>query len=405
MPSRRHSIWNERKQIDETVKEYYFRFCHNGRENIDYNSLPRLSGKQLVGQRISKKDVQNIPPSFTPVDPSLYLVNGQPKNWTRIEEEKHMSRWFLEDRVKQEHKQRELRLIELRNSFNTTMPYAEDDLRNAVNNSSNIPTTTINRPRYEFYTSDPNYADYSSPLLMDSFSYCEGETLVAEFILNIRYMYMVIGRVNATKRITDTWVCEHHGINTTNIFKHDNHKHVIIAEFKFNNSCHLQNDHGFRLYDTTHGYYYNTTVEFLPEFTQQRYYLSLCTSIESAPLSQVYAYVHHHFFHGVQHFVFYINGQLKYWNKVLAPYAEKGLVELIDFTFPNHRPFFEQAAIINSCGRRYRYHSQFMIFTDVDEFFIPLNSTWRVVDVVRLYDMVYPRFDGFSVVSNNRDYS
>ena len=109
------------------------------------------------------------------------------------------------------------------------------------------------------------------------------------------------------------------------------------------------------------------------------------------------AFINHHFFHGVQHFVFYINGLLPYWRTQLKTYADHGIVELVDFTYPNHGPFYEQAIALNSCNRRYRYATQFMIYCDVDEFFLPVNPRWRVVDIVKMYDEVFPFVDAFSV--------
>lgn len=362
-----------------------------------FSKLPHFSSKELVGSILEKSEIQNIPPSFTPMNPELYLKNGHQYNETRREEEKNMKRWTIRARNQEERRQQYKKLNELRKLMNTTIPYTEDELRQAVYHSSNRSSISINRPRYEFYASDPEFENYTHPLLMDGFSYCEGTTLVVEALFTIRYMYIPIGRLNTLEYVKDKWICEHHGKNASNIFRYDSYKQMIITEYKFMNSCHLGNDHSYILYDISHPYQYHITLEFLPDFTQQRYYLSLCTSIEKAPPNQVLAYIHHHFFHGVQHFAFYLNGQFNFWKKVLQPYANTGLVDLIDFTFPHHRPFFEQTTIINSCARRYRYTSQFMIFSDVDEFFLPINTTWRIIDVIKLYNQVFPTVDAFSV--------
>ena len=120
-------------------------------------------------------------------------------------------------------------------------------------------------------------------------------------------------------------------------------------------------------------------------------------TFQYAPVREVIAFINHYFFHGVQHFVFNINGQLDYWKKALKKYNDHGIIDIVDFTFPNKKPFHEQQVVMNSCNRRYRYATQFMIQCDVDEFFLPLNPRWRIIDVVRLYDLAYPNMDAFSV--------
>ena len=123
--------------------------------------------------------------------------------------------------------------------------------------------------------------------------------------------------------------------------------------------------------------------------------------IKKALEKQVIAFINHYFFHGIQHFVFNINGNLEYWSKVLKRYSDHGIVDVVDFEYPTLKSFYDQQVVMNSCNRRFRYATQFMIQCDVDEFFLPLNPKWRIVDVVRLYDSVYPEMDAFSVIDEN----
>ena len=144
-------------------------------------------------------------------------------------------------------------------------------------------------------------------------------------------------------------------------------------------------------------FHYSLNLEYLPYFRLPRYYLSMCIFLSKAIEQQVIAFINYYFFHGVQHFVFNINGNLNYWKKLLKEYSDHGIVDIIDFEFPNNIPFNEQQVVMNSCNRRYRYTSRYMIQCDVDEFFLPLNPKWRIIDVVRLYSSAYPNIDAFSV--------
>ena len=86
---------------------------------------------------------------------------------------------------------------------------------------------------------------------------------------------------------------------------------------------------------------------------------------------------------------------------MLKRYSDHGIVDVIDFEFPVKRKAYDQQVVMNSCNRRLRYATQFMIHDDVDEFFLPLNPKWRIVDVVQMYDSLYPELDAFSVIDGN----
>lgn len=358
---------------------------------------PRINPKLLMKQPLKSLVMQPIPPSFTPTDPDEYLINGRKENRTEKEFLSSKSVFLQMKYFKQQEAMRNQTLYRLRRSMNLTVPYTEEELRQAAQKSTNETTVWVGRPRFEFYTADPKYYSGLSPMLMDGFTYCEDETLVVEALFNLKYMYVVSGRNKTRISMTDTWICTHAGQTETNFFRPDPDKHIIITEFKFKNQCSTASDPHYEIRSIHENHSYALDLEFLPDFRAQRFYLSLCVFLENAPLAQVMAFINHHFFHGVQHFVFYINGNLPYWEEMLRAYTTHGIIDLIDFTLPYHRLFYEQQVMMNSCNRRYRYTTQFMIFCDVDEFFLPVNPDWRVVDVVRLYDLAYPNVDGFSV--------
>ena len=285
----------------------------------------------------------------------------------------------------------------LRNSFDVSIPYTEPQLREAANRSINFSTSHTKRNRSEFYTADPNYKSHKAPLLMDGFTYCEESNLMVEVLFNLKYMYDVVDKEIVKASIKDTWICIHHGMTVQSDYPPDPHKHIIIAVFNFTNQCSTANDYHYEIQAIEGKYYYSLNLEFLPYFQTQRYYISMCIFIKKAPEKQVIAFINHYFFHGIQHFVFNINGNLEYWSKVLKKYSDHGIVDIVDFEYPSLKGFYEQQVVMNSCNRRYRYATQFMIQCDVDEFFLPLNPKWRIVDVVRFYDIVYPDMDAYSV--------
>lgn len=285
----------------------------------------------------------------------------------------------------------------IKKSIDLAIPYTEEDLRMAASNSNNFSTAHTLRNRSEFYTADPHYNSYKSPILMDGFTYCEASALMVEVIFNLKYISTAGGKQKKLESIKDTWLCFHHGRTVMNMYPGDPHQHIIIAVFNFSNQCSTANDNHYEFRAVNNEFHYSLSLEFLPYFRVQRYYLSMCIFLSKAIEQQVIAFINYYYFHGVQHFVFNINGNLNYWRKLLKVYSDHGIVDIVDFEFPNNRWLHEQQVVMNSCNRRYRYTTQYMIQCDVDEFFLPLNSKWRVVDVVRLYSSAYPDIDAFSV--------
>ena len=282
-------------------------------------------------------------------------------------------------------------------TIDLSIPYTENELRLAANNSKSISTAHTCRNRSEFYAADPLYKTFKSPLLMDGFTYCEGSALIVEAIFNLKYLNSVHKKQRKLVYIKDTWLCTHKGMTVKSNYPRDPHQHIIIAVFNFSNQCSTAHDNHYEFRAVKSKFHYSLNLEYLPYFRLPRYYLSMCIFLSKAIEQQVIAFINYYFFHGVQHFVFNINGNLNYWKKLLKEYSDHGIVDIIDFEFPNNIPFNEQQVVMNSCNRRYRYTTRYMIQCDVDEFFLPLNPKWRIIDVVRLYSSAYPNIDAFSV--------
>ncbi|OAO13630.1 hypothetical protein AV274_4674 [Blastocystis sp. ATCC 50177/Nand II] len=253
-----------------------------------------------------------------------------------------------------------------------------------------------NRPRSDFYTVSNANVTQDKPILMDAFTYCENDHLHLDAIFNIKYFVVTMKKRVAYKSLDDLWSAEYRGVVVRNEMKKDNHKHTIVGTFTFPFGCD-RHDGNFTVFSNSTHFSYSFAPSFIPSFTTPRYYLSACTSIDFSPHFQVLTWINHHYYEGVQHFTFYLNGRVADWQRLLRPYVEKGLVDVVEYTYPNHRFLFEQNSALNACHRRYRYASRFVLYNDVDEFMLPLNRTWRLVDVVRLYDTSFPQAEAFRV--------
>ena len=253
------------------------------------------------------------------------------------------------------------------------------------------------RPRSEFYTISGADMTHWTPLLMDAFSYCEHGSLVVEVIFNVKYIFKDKGKSRGKAVLAEEWKAVYDGEIASNELPSDYHRHSILCQFRFPNAC-SNGTHMFDVFSIPSYYHYQITPFHIPHFTEQRYYLSACTSIDKSPPGQVKTWINYYYFHGVEHFTIYLNDRVAKWRSILRRYVEQGLVDLMEFTYYRHRTLYEQASALNSCNRRYRYASKLVIYNDVDEFFLPQREDWRIVDVVRLYDETFPLIDAFRVV-------
>ena len=80
-------------------------------------------------------------------------------------------------------------------------------------------------------------------------------------------------------------------------------------------------------------------------------------------------------------------------------FVSRGVLDVVDMEYINHEAFKEQQVAHQICNRHYRYASQYVIYNDIDEFFLPLNVSERIVDVLSRYDRLYPSACAFIVSS------
>ena len=355
----------------------------------------------LIGPVVADQVSTSVLYSFSTTNRSLYQFIGKPKNNTEDEYIQSLPRWKRHEFHKAKLMASQTRLDELRSTLKPTIPVSPEQFRASLQSDNFTSTTYVGRPITDFIFADPEHEKFTSPMLIDAFSYCEDTTYVVEAIFNLRYMYIYAKRTPTREALNDQWFCIHDSTIRPNLYPVDNHHHVIGALFKFEGHCvqptlppqSLQ----VQFYSNTTHHQYRLEVEFLPSFTNQRWYLSLCTMIENVPASQVRVFLNHHLAYGVQHFIMYVNSGLANWQSQLQPYLQRGLLELVDFSVPNHGPFYEQAAALNSCNRRQRYATQYMIYSDVDEFFFPNNPSLLLPHVIQMYAEAYPYADAFSI--------
>ena len=281
---------------------------------------------------------------------------------------------------------------------NLTQPEPYDLAQLRVNFSQGLRPSYIfdNRPRSDFYTISHANTTETMPLLMDTFSYCIDDDLYMEAIFSLKYMYNACGRAATREALKDTWYAIYKHQRSLNRIKWDTHKHSVITSFLFPHSCINQNQVFYIYSENTH-FNYTFTAVHIPDFTTRKYYLAACTSIDQSHPMQVKAWLNYNYFHGVEHVTIYLNAKPDFWHNQLDHYVRHGYLDLVEYTYPNHRYLYEQPSALNSCNRRYLYASKFVIYNDVDEYFLPMNTTWRIVDVVHFYDNQFPKVAAFRV--------
>lgn len=88
---------------------------------------------------------------------------------------------------------------------------------------------------------------------------------------------------------------------------------------------------------------------------------------------------------GVDHITLYISYYNKTYNNQYKWLKEKYWIEIINFTLPNISIYyFGQESKINHCINHYRYLSDYVIITDVDEVIVPQNNN-KIIDVIYKY--------------------
>ncbi len=239
-----------------------------------------------------------------------------------------------------------------------------------------------------------NASERRIPILMDSFTYCENNHLHLDAVFNLKYLSKEKG-LFLTKSLNASF----NGETVRNTIGPDHHRHVILSSFQFNTSCSSIKDSWFSIQMPSMTDSYVFMAPYAPKPEKPLFYLSMCTSISSISPLLVKAWMEYHLASGVEHITIYANDKYSYWKVQLHEYIEKGVLSLLEFSYIHHGSFREQQVALSSCNRRYRRVSKFVIFNDVDEFFMPINPEMRVVDIVRQYDQLYPNAASFQVNS------
>ena len=137
----------------------------------------------------------------------------------------------------------------------------------------------------------------------------------------------------------------------------------------------------------------------IPRFLEKRYYLSMCTSVSNSNVDRVKMWLYYYYYHGVEHVTIMANEGFNHWREDLKSFVSRGVLDVVDMEYINHEGFKEQQVAHQICNRHYRYASQYVIYNDIDEFFLPLNVSERIVDVLSRYDRLYPSAYAFIVSS------
>lgn len=232
------------------------------------------------------------------------------------------------------------------------------------------------------------------PVLMEAFTFCENDDLQLNTIINLFYL----GHDVQYRRAYRYTKCqaELNGYSAQDEMVDDPLARDIVSSFRFPNMCASHDKEITIVCDKINNTYRITPVHIHYEKTV-RYYLSICTSIADVSPLLVRAWIYYYYANGVEHFTFYLNEQQELWKRVLHDFQQTGLVDLIDFGYKYHLPHKDQQVILQSCNLRYRNTSKYVIYNDIDEFFVPINPNWRIIDVVHLYDAYYPLADAFTV--------
>lgn len=370
---------------DDTLKSLY-----NKQQSLLYSENPdQNQSDELVKPNNQEQETERpfdrALQSFLPSNSHIVDVASPPIN-------------HIKDQViKRSSKEKEP--LAIRRNALTITPFNIKQLRDNFSKGLARSNLFDGRSRSDFYTISNANTTETKPLLMDAFSYCDGDSLHLDAIFNLKYMYHACGGNMTRKALNDDWYALFGNKRAKNQIMVDTHKHSVVSTFSFPHSCSAGN-HTFFVYSNNTRFFYTFTTVFIPDFTKQKYYLTACTSIDKSPVNQVKAWLNHNYFHGVEHVTIYLNAKPEFWYKELGHYVQQGFLDLVEFTYPGHRKLYEQSSALNSCNRRYRFASEFVIYNDVDEFFLPMNETRRIVDVVHLYDEAYPDIAAFRVCSD-----
>jgi hypothetical protein len=119
-----------------------------------------------------------------------------------------------------------------------------------------------------------------------------------------------------------------------------------------------------------------------PESKKKEYYFSICAIFKNEALI-LKEWIEYHLIVGVEHFYLYNNFSDDNYQEILRPYIEKGIVDLIDWPVQ-----YGQFSCYEDFWQKYRNQTQWVSFTDLDEFFCPVQEL-TVSNWLRKYEK-YP---------------
>lgn len=149
---------------------------------------------------------------------------------------------------------------------------------------------------------------------------------------------------------------------TETVFDIRNPLNVSISAVSADSSEVLQfNDLVFCMYPTT------KSIETF------KYDLGGCTSIKGDSLQRTPEWIVYHLLQGWQHFYVYVNENPFEARTLLANFVSEGLIDIIDYEWPEHPRLMHQQSAENSCLLRYQGVAHWVSMTDIDEFLQPLQ--------------------------------
>ena len=233
---------------------------------------------------------------------------------------------------------------------------------------------------------------------MDAFSYYYDNAYHVEAVFNLKYLAVNASMKAVYASSLSTAICAEERVNNSMIS--DIHKHTIITVFHFRGECDKHKE--VTIYHKESNTVYRIHPPYIEDYSRHRYHLSICSSIARIDTNRVRMWLYYYYYHGVEHVSLLANEQYDYWKNELYPFIRRGFLDVVNLEYPNHYPFYEQQVGLQMCNRHHRFASSFVIYNDVDEFFHPLNTTKRIVDVLDEYDVKYPNAYGFRVLDRSR---
>ena len=231
---------------------------------------------------------------------------------------------------------------------------------------------------------------------MDHFAYCMDNHVVVEAIFNVKYLQQSREAVISICKSPVIAVLGNEQVYNTMTF--DPHYYTIISVFPFKRSCHKPIQQVV-VHHAASNATYSFSPRMIPRFLEKRYYLSMCTSVSNSNVDRVKMWLYYYYYHGVEHVTIMANEGFNHWREDLKSFVSRGVLDVVDMEYINHEGFKEQQVAHQICNRHYRYASQYVIYNDIDEFFLPLNVSERIVDVLSRYDRLYPSACAFIVSS------